>query len=1174
MKKQLKTIVALLLMLVFAFALVSCGAVKNGGADDGDYGVNLLASENTSGVPEEDNFDDSDDFRIRFVYSYTAKVVNANGRTEYKKEVKTVASIYVPVDNNGFTQENIDQFNALSYNGYTFDKWYTQWDIDTQTGVAGSEFVIPTTPITSDITIYGSRGNIAGPDCTWDVIDANGNSVVNYTKEELDVVNDLRVVISGTGAMFNFANANEIDIPWYKFANRVTKVVISEGITEIGANSFNGFSKMKSIDFGENSSVTKINNLAFYNCTSSSFRSLKTPASLQVIGENSFGNTKLIEIVLNEGLVKISDKAFYGSNAIKTAIIPESLQVIGEGAFHPGIKGSTVNDHKLSKVYYLGSDPASFAAIDVGLDNTWFTNQPTVYYYTEDVNVGTNVDAEYSYWHYAEIEGEKTDIPAQYCYTVRYFVDGDTVTPIASLRIPVEEQWTFDEQGNPILDVNPDTGELVLAGVVDQRIVNKQAAISHEGYFFDWSGNGLVLGQTLKDDTKITCKRGNLLSNYGGVINASDSSADPTVIKVEISPDVEKRIIADVASMLARGEIVADKDAEGNVVKTAEAKAAELIQQRITEAYRIWDFAGSMAITGFWGPKVGNVTTLEIADGVTYIGSFTFSGLTNLTSVVIPSSVKEIAPNAFDGCANLAAIYYDSADISQCVGLNKLTGTRATVYAKAYGPTGADGSYWTDMDGKKLAWTLKGRALTIGGDAEMVDLPHAACAPWIAAKDNITTVSFANNIVSLGENIINGYSKVTTISLPGSLKVIPRSALEGTALLNNRSAYPDGVLILNGHLIKVDASRRNTELFETVHGVVTIAEGAFDGCDNIKRLFIAATMTYINAGAFEDSNIESVYIDGTPASWSAISQDAYLGDSTEAFFRSDSAPSDLNDGYKYYVKSGKDYVVWGCNCVYGKWHRTTEPTCMTEGVDTRYCIYDARHTETRTVPKSTEHVFEGKIRIFSEANCVEPGYMAVYCSIAGCTAHDTPYVNDRAPAYGHSYKYEYVLEEDGSITCKLICVRATCKEEHEGNTIEHTGLVWNEVTAATVDSEATGYFTCSVDGCAVHGSAEKPIEYPFHTHVYGYSYKLEDDGTYTCTIECQRATCKGVDNAPEGALETHYGLTWVKTSDATDTEAEKGYFVCLESGCSVHGSETDPIDFPEVEAPAPDGGAT
>lgn len=44
---------------------------------------------------------------------------------------------------------------------------------------------------------------------------------------------------------------------------------------------------------------------------------------------------------------------------------------------------------------------------------------------------------------------------------------------------------------------------------------------------------------------------------------------------------------------------------------------------------------------------------MNIPDGVTYIGNFTFSGCSSLSDIFIPASVSEIGYNVFDGCDNL-----------------------------------------------------------------------------------------------------------------------------------------------------------------------------------------------------------------------------------------------------------------------------------------------------------------------------------------------------------------------------------------------------------------------------------------------------------------------------------------------------------------------------------------
>ena len=1081
MKNYLKTLIALMLALVFVFAFVSCGG---GGDDDTTPPAGDSTGDNT--IPGEDTYDNADDYRIRFVYSYTAKVVNSNGRTEYKKEIKTVDSIYVATDNTGLTEEQKAQYAALSYNGYKFAKWYTEWNTDTQVGVEGKEFALPDGPITADITVYGERGNLAGDAATWSVapIDEEGNIVADATAEAIDAATELAVTITGTGAMFDFANANEIDVPWYKYVSKVTKVVISDGISVIGTNAFNGFVKLKSIDFG--TTVTHINTAAFNGCTSTNFRTLKTPASLVVIGANAFSNTKIKEVLLNDGLTTIAENAFNGSNGIRSIRVPTSLTTVGNAAFHPGSEGGNNKTHSLSKVYYSGT-PDQFAAITIAMDNSWFKDQPTIYYYEENAEIGQNTESEIAYWHWADVGGVKTDIPIQYCYTVNYFLESGIVTPIASFRIPVEEKSTYDEQGNVVNAVD-ENGVIVLEGIVNEALIKKQKAISYDGYYFDWEpdatgkANGLKLGDKITDDKEVTCKRGYILSNYGGVVWSLETLADDGSgtekygIVIDIDPTAEDRVYADVANMLAAGEIQL-------------AEVDTILKEKLASIYRIWDFSSTMSTSLMWPKAIRNITKLTINDGVEYLGNNMFAGLSAITEVTLPDSVTEISSSAFEGCTQLLSIYYDSSNLSNCKGLvpvtaadgsvsGGLTGVSATVYAKSYAPTAAAGSYWTTVDGKKLAWVLdlpaadeNGKVngkLTVGGDADMVDFADPSYAPWAEAKDSITSVSFASNITSLGENVINGYYNVNSISLPAALRIIPQNALLGTALVNNTTLYPNGVLVIDNHLIKVDTARRNTQLYETTTGIITIADGAFAGCNAIERVYIAQTLQYINNGAFDDCNLEYIFVEGNESSWQAVSNDITLSGAVSIYYKSDSKPADP-DG-NYFFKTGNDYAIWGCNCVYGKWVRTTDPTCVTPGVDTRYCIYDERHTDTREVPVISTHVWSDVVSIIQEGNCAHPELKAHKCTVPNCGKYDEPVEteNSQLPHYYGVYgeiEWEYVFNADGTATATAYCLRDCCQPDKDGNRPDGAVLVqtlqWVTVTAATADAPETGYFVCT-----------------------------------------------------------------------------------------------------------------
>ncbi|MCD7797045.1 MAG: leucine-rich repeat domain-containing protein [Clostridiales bacterium] len=87
---------------------------------------------------------------------------------------------------------------------------------------------------------------------------------------------------------------------------------------------------------------------------------------------------------------------------------------------------------------------------------------------------------------------------------------------------------------------------------------------------------------------------------------------------------------------------------------------------------------------------------MEIADGVTSIGSYAFRNCKNLTEVTIPSSVSPIGGNAFYSCSSLATIAIYSYDCSisnssstfpTSASIVAFSGSTAQTYAETYNRT-------------------------------------------------------------------------------------------------------------------------------------------------------------------------------------------------------------------------------------------------------------------------------------------------------------------------------------------------------------------------------------------------------------------------------------------------------------------------------------------------------
>ncbi|AUW37073.1 hypothetical protein C1937_01235 [Metamycoplasma hominis] len=109
---------------------------------------------------------------------------------------------------------------------------------------------------------------------------------------------------------------------------KTTKVTIPSSIKEIGENAFYGCTNLKEVILNEGLEI--IGNRAFSN---TKIKSITIPGSVKEIGKGAFFDcTNLEEVILNEGLEKIDAEAFRRTN-IESITIPGSVKEIGEGAF-------------------------------------------------------------------------------------------------------------------------------------------------------------------------------------------------------------------------------------------------------------------------------------------------------------------------------------------------------------------------------------------------------------------------------------------------------------------------------------------------------------------------------------------------------------------------------------------------------------------------------------------------------------------------------------------------------------------------------------------------------------------------------------------------------------------------------------------------------------------------
>lgn len=155
------------------------------------------------------------------------------------------------------------------------------------------------------------------------------------------------MTIKGTGAIKNNAYSS-----FTGSYSAIIKVVIEEGITEIGNAAFYNITTISSYDLP--STLTRIGNQAFYKNTS--LQSITIPNSVEELGSSAFEQcTNLRSVVLSENITEIKSKTFYNCTNLLSIVIPEKVTSIGDYAFYLNYYLSDFT--MLSKNITLGVNP-------------------------------------------------------------------------------------------------------------------------------------------------------------------------------------------------------------------------------------------------------------------------------------------------------------------------------------------------------------------------------------------------------------------------------------------------------------------------------------------------------------------------------------------------------------------------------------------------------------------------------------------------------------------------------------------------------------------------------------------------------------------------------------------------------------------------------------------------
>ena len=158
------------------------------------------------------------------------------------------------------------------------------------------------------------------------------------------------LTISGSGDMRNYDDPYSLSssilcAPWLSYYSDIKFVVLPDGMTSIGDNTFCECLYIESLIIPN--SVTSIGDSAFALC--SNLRCIIIPNGVTSIGDGAFTRCDSLEsIIIPDSVVSIGNSTFYGCDSIENITIPNSVETIDFYAFY--------NCNSLKDVYYKGTE--------------------------------------------------------------------------------------------------------------------------------------------------------------------------------------------------------------------------------------------------------------------------------------------------------------------------------------------------------------------------------------------------------------------------------------------------------------------------------------------------------------------------------------------------------------------------------------------------------------------------------------------------------------------------------------------------------------------------------------------------------------------------------------------------------------------------------------------------
>ncbi len=697
---------------------------------------------------------------------------------------------------------------------YKYDGWF---EInDTVMYFVGNKYVTGYHKLDGKYCYFDKNGfaldgivELCGTECLFD----NGVSVPTETvtlaglcgEDAAFVIHrDGRMIVDGNGPMTDYINVGLI--PWYgdeSIRTSVKELTIGKGLTTIGIRSFYSMSSLKKVTFEEGSQMLQILTHAFSR------------------------NTSLETIVIPEGVNTLGVSAFYNCTSLRSIYLPWSVQHIVANAFD-GCTNTTIyvpaNSRALELVKSYGYKYEIYAVENAGGkdgDINWALNGEGILEITgngamPDYAAGTAPWNRYAGQITTVKIGEGVTNVGKFsfygCKALKNIELASTVTAIG---------WGSFGYCSALETVTiPDTVETIGDYAFYYCTALKTVNISEN------SGLVSIGAYAFRNDAALESV---YIPNNTTIGTAAFYACGKVTLSVQENSDAHKFAVSNKVACTVRP--AAPKVLYSGVC--GENAAWELYNNGVLKISGTGKMADWNAATAPWQKYVSEITSIEIGEGITYVGKFNFYGCNKVTAITFSSTVKTIGWGAFGYCSALEtvtipdtvqaisdyAFYFCTAlknviisENSGLVSIGAYAFRNDTALESVYIPNdttiGTAAFYACDkvnlsveensaahkfavsnkvactvrpavpeviysgVCGENAAWELYNNGvLKISGTGKMADW-NAATAPWQKYVSEITSIEIGEGITYVGKFNFYGCNKVTAVTFSSTVETI------------------------------------------------------------------------------------------------------------------------------------------------------------------------------------------------------------------------------------------------------------------------------------------------------------------------------------------------------------------------------------------------------------------